>query len=296
VEVIKRKILLEDLISRSPDASYGAITATTIYINFNLSQTIDDLGIGTDVPFINGDWLTKPTTINGLPNIDNYLVAKLIDDGVTNPFIAWDNPPTMVHSGDTSTLRLSGSNLEYYFDKAGKITYLTDTKETSVRTYSDTDPFIVGFNVDSETYTNYEGIIIDGVNRVVQRLVNGLRYTIDANDDANIGTTSQTTGISYTDDNLNRREVLHTDTNTRYNIPTTTGQFYSEGWNVTNTSLYATAKEEYLVGISEPPEVLSDIDIDRGQLSVLDKHMRLSEIKTIDDLVKYGNGYYNIKK
>ena len=43
-------------------------------------------------------------------------------------------------------------------------------------------------------------------------------------------------------------------------------------------------------------ETQSDIFIDRSQNSVFDVHLRLSEINNIDDLEKYGNGFYNIKK
>lgn len=295
MEVIKKKILLEDLISRKPDATYGAITATTLNFNLYLTQTIDDLGIMTDAPFVDEPWLTG-ATISGVPNTDNVLVEKLISNGVINPFSLWDNPNPMIHTGDTSTLRLSGSTASDYYKKGDKIEALTDSKSTEVQSYSSTTPFQVGFDVSSDVYTNFEGTTVNGVNRVVQILVNGLRYTLDAENDATIGTVNQTTGLAYTDDNSTTREVLHTDTNTTYIIPETKVTYYSEGWNSFNTSLSATTKEEYLIGISEPPEVLSDVLIDRGAVSVFDRHMRLAEIKTIEDLEKYGNGYYNIEK
>lgn len=294
MELIKKKILLEDLISRSPDITYGTITATTLYFKLYLTQTIDDLGIMTDAPFVDEEWLT-PATIGGSPNVSNNLVAKILGSGVSTSFISWDNPTPILHSGDTSTLRLSGSTPGDYFKQSGNIEALTDSKELKVRSYNALQPYVVNFDIDTDTYVNYQGQTVNGVTRVVQILVNGLRYTIDANNDSNIGTTNQTTGLAYTDDNGTRRIVTHTDTNTTYDIPTTTVKYVGEGWNETNTTISATTKEEYLIGISEPPEVLSDIFIDRGALSVMDRHMRLAEIKTISDLTKYGNGYYNIE-
>ena len=76
----------------------------------------------------------------------------------------------------------------------------------------------------------------------------------------------------------------------------TKSQFQSEGWNGTNTSLDPEVREEYLFGIINTPEVQSDVFIDRGAVSVLDTHLRLSEIESLDHLVRYGNGYYKINR
>jgi len=295
VEIIKKKILLENLTSRKPDASYGAITATTLSFNIYLTQSVDDLGVSTDIPFVDESWLTS-ATLSGLPNVNNVLVKKLVDNGIVSPFTTWDNPSPFTFTGDTSTLRISGSIASDYFSKGGKIEALTDSKADKVQSYNALTPYQVGFDVSSDVYTNYEGVSINGVDRVVQILVNGLRYTTEANDDANIGTINQNTGLSYIDDNSVERIVVHTDTDTTYVIPETTVTYQSEGCNEFNTSLSATVKEEYLIGIAEPPEVLDDVFIDRGLVSVFDRHMRLSEIKTTEDLYKYGNGYYNIKR
>jgi hypothetical protein len=42
-----------------------------------------------------------------------------------------------------------------------------------------------------------------------------------------------------------------------------------------------------------PPEVESDVFIDRGVISVMDMHLRLSEIKDTKQLERYGNGFIN---
>jgi hypothetical protein len=61
-------------------------------------------------------------------------------------------------------------------------------------------------------------------------------------------------------------------------------------------SLSALTKEEYLFGIISPPEVQSDVFIDRGITTVMDKHLRMSEIKNLGQLSRYGNGFYNLTK
>lgn len=286
---------MEDFISRSPDASYGQITATTFSFKIFLTHNYDDLGVMTNTGFVDSPWLTEATT-DGLPNTSNVLVNKLVSDGIVNPYLFWDNPKPMVHTDDTSKLRVGGSKAEDYFKEAGFVTGYTDSKKEEVRSYSETDPFKVGKVMDRESYTNYKGLSIDGVDKVVQILINGLRYTLDGNDDSNIGTKNQDTGLAYTDDESQVRNVFHPDVNITYEIPLTTVKYYGEGWNETNTVLSAVTKLEYLIGISEEPEVQSDVFINRGSVSVIDRHMRLSEVKTIFDLENYGNGYFNIQK
>lgn len=54
-------------------------------------------------------------------------------------------------------------------------------------------------------------------------------------------------------------------------------------------------KEEYLLGISSKPIVKKDINMDRGINSCFEKHLKLGEIKTLQDFETFGNGYYNMK-
>ena len=106
-------------------------------------------------------------------------------------------------------------------------------------------------------------------------------FTVDKND-PNIGTINQQTGLLFSD---------YTGT-TNF----TTFSYISEGWNMTNTSLSALTKEEYLFGIISRPEVKSDVFIDRGIVSIFDKHLKMSEITNLGQLTRYDNGYYNIIK
>src|SRR5210317_986274 len=50
MEIIKKKINLEDYTSRQND-SWGEMTATTFNINVFISQDTDDMGVYTDLPF-----------------------------------------------------------------------------------------------------------------------------------------------------------------------------------------------------------------------------------------------------
>jgi hypothetical protein len=72
--------------------------------------------------------------------------------------------------------------------------------------------------------------------------------------------------------------------------------YHGQGVNETNSVLSALTIEEYLLHITQPPKVQSDVFIDRGSTDVLQHHLQLGEITTIGDLVNYGNNYYNIIK
>jgi len=70
--------------------------------------------------------------------------------------------------------------------------------------------------------------------------------------------------------------------------------YHGQGVNETNSTLAALTIQEYLLHITQKPKVYSDLFIDRGGTSVLQSHLQMSEIITMEQLVNYGNGYYNI--
>jgi len=146
--------------------------------------------------------------------------------------------------------------------------------------------------MNKEYYDNYEGNTILGVDRLVSD-GDPKVYVFDTSDDPDLGTINQKTGLYFED--FKKLRIIQKD-DKRVSIPTTSFRFISEGLNQTNTSLSAITKEEYLFGKISRPEVQNDVFIDRGKNSVLDKHLRLSEIRNIKGLEKYGNGFYKLNK
>lgn len=263
MEIIKRKILLEnstDRVFNSPN--WGNITATTFFINVMLTQSMDDMGLFTDMDYI---------SLSGTPNILT---------GVT---------------GTTEiTLRLPYSGVSDYYNFGNStITGSTDSKIEDVRSYKASNPFRIGFNTSSGNYINYNNQLISGVDRVVS-MVEPKIYVFDTPDDSNLGTQTQTSGLLYEDYTGVTRQV--TIDGITSNIPVTNYKYIGEGWNETNTTLSALTKQEYLFGIISPPTVFSDVFIDRGITTVMDKHLKLSEIKDLGQLARYGNGFYNLTK
>ncbi|MBP5456523.1 MAG: hypothetical protein J6Y37_08485 [Paludibacteraceae bacterium] len=60
--------------------------------------------------------------------------------------------------------------------------------------------------------------------------------------------------------------------------------------------LYASLmKEDGLMGISFKPDVTDEVNINRGNYAAFERHIKLSECKTMEDLVNYGNGsFFNV--
>ena len=276
MEVIKRKILLENSIDRTNPATWGTLTATTFYINIMLTQNIDDMGLFTDMTYIPlGD-------SSGNPPDYTILIDKLNASGYTFNFM----------TGATVTA-LSKIASDYYVFGNLPLTGATDSKIEDVRSYDTAQPFKVGFNTGAEVYINYSGGSINGVNRVTS-ISDPRIYVFDTLDNPNIGTNNQIYGSQYLDYSGETRQVLIDGVLTT--IPLTTFRYIGEGWNETNVSLSASTKEEYLFGIISPPEVQSDVFIDRGITTVMDKHLKMSEIKSLDALSSYGNGFYKLNK
>ena len=286
MEVIKKKILLENSIDRVNPSTWGQLSASTFYLNVLLTQNIDDMGMFTDLDFI--------AKSNSEVNY-SVLINKMNESGYTSNFMlsepVYTIPPISIY--DDKTLRIPTKTLENYF-KYGElvITASTESKMDAVKTYDIANPYKVNFIMGNESYLNYKNQTINGVNEVIS-LGEPNTYVIDANNDQYIGTQLQSTGLLYTDySGITRNVVVN---NTIKTLPLTNVSYIGEGWNETNTGVYASYKEEYLFGIISPPEIKSEVFIDRGKTSVLDKHLRLSEIKNLNGLTKYGNGFYNIQ-
>lgn len=292
MELVKRQISLESSTNRGNfSSSWGTMTASTFYVNIFLTQDFDDMGLFTDIQYF-------PNVPVAQSPVDyTILINKMIQSGYTSPFMFGILPPafTGITQTDLQTLRFTGNTeSSYYAYFNTPITGFTDSKVEDVYSYSQLDRLKVGLDIEAETYINYIGNTINGVSRVSSD-GEPVIYVIDTANNALLGTNNQSSGILYRDYSGITRTVTYEDGVTEV-IPVTEFRFRGEGKNQTTVSLSAITKEEYLFGIISTPEVQSDVFIDRGITSVMDMHLRLSEIKNMGELARYGNGFYTLRR
>lgn len=309
MELIRRQISYEPATVRYTGGTvpYGTMTADTFYMKVMLTQRYDDMGMFTDIEF-------TPKDKEGSNTSPDYtiLINKLAGSGFTFPFMLGQQPATPTQPIDERLIRPTNKEVDDYWAYASKITGETNSKITLVTSYDKNNKYIAGFDVDKEVYTNYIGNTVNGVSRVTNlgQFANPtggtpFTYAIDAENDVNIGTSNQSTGILYKELTGVTRTILGY-TPLPFNPQSTptknkakkfvTFEYTGEGWNMTNTSLSALTKEEYLFGITQPPEVQSDVFIDRGATTVFEKHLRLSEVESLEHLERYNNGFYRLVK
>ena len=86
------------------------------------------------------------------------------------------------------------------------------------------------------------------------------------------------------------RYNLYRTGNTANIIEFTSGEFWNDEYSY---DAYLT-KEEYLTNFSLPPKTDVNVTIDRGGVSAFEKHYKLAECNTMQDLVNYGNNFFNL--
>lgn len=292
MEIIKRKILLEDIIDRNYDSkNWGQprTSFTGFSINIFLTQSMDDMGMYLDMEYVPKDGLSLPS------NFYSILTTNMTG-GTIYPFMSGTQPLMNPYtSSDNSTLRNPSKIVsDYYSQLHLVITGMTDSKIEDVRTYAAADPYRVNLPIESGIYKDYLNTTYFGVSKITNLSIEPKIYVFDTIDDTNIGTLNQIYGLRYLDYTGKTRTLTINGQNIVDNV--TEFSYIGQGLNMTNTSLSALTKEEYLFGIIFPAEVKSDVFIDRGLNSVMDKHLKFSEITNLNRLANYGNGFYKLNK
>lgn len=292
MEVKKVKVLLEDFRSRDSNYKYGKFTADTISINIFLEEEIKDMGTFISHPYIEYNKLYPLLTYQPIPQ-------KLMNYGGTD-FNFLNNPGANFNpNGNSVDIRYRYKTIDDFWQSGVIVTGITEERLESVSSYGYTglSRYVSDFDLNKNVYQNYLGNTVNGVTRILS--INDFKpiiYTEDADlNDPNLGTVLQSDGIlfkTYTGDTTYKSLIL----SNRNNVNNLTVMSYQgQAYNKTNTSLSALTIEEYLLHITEKPKVDSDLFISRSGSSVLQSHQQLGEILSLNELINYGNGYYNLK-
>jgi hypothetical protein len=293
MEIKKVKISLDKLVSREPNSGYGKITASTINVNILLTQDIKDVGRFIDFPYITFDPNNPTLTYAPIPEKLQYYGGgdfNFINSPGANFFPTGD-------LFDDNDVRYKNKTISDYYTNNIIVTGFTEDRLENFASYGykGLNKFIPGFDLDKGIYFNYMNTPVNGITRVISlNDFNPIIYTEDGNlNDPNLGTEIQSDGILF---KTYSGETIFT-TNAvgdLVEIPATRMYYHGQGVNMTNSTLSALTIEEYLLHITESPKVESDLFIDRGTTSVLQNHLQMSEITSLNMLIEYGNGYYNI--
>lgn len=73
-------------------------------------------------------------------------------------------------------------------------------------------------------------------------------------------------------------------------------EYKSRGLSYKNSINASNFKLDYLIGVVDSPKLNIDVFIDRGDSSSYEKHIKLSEVKSLEGLENYGGGFYKIKE
>jgi hypothetical protein len=293
MEIKKVKISLDKLVSREPNSGYGKITASTINVNILLTQDIKDVGRFIDFPYITFDSNNPTLTYAPIPEKLQYYGGGDFNF-ITSPGA---NFTTTGDLFDDNDVRYKNKTIGDYYTNNIIVTGFTEDRLENFASYGykGLNKFIPGFDLDKGIYFNYINTPVNGVTRVISlNDFNPIIYTEDGNlNDPNLGTELQLDGILFktysgeTITTINSAGDLVENQATRI-------YYHGQGVNMTNSTLSALTIEEYLLHITESPKVESDLFIDRGATSVLQNHLQMSEITSLNMLIEYGNGYYNI--
>ena len=92
------------------------------------------------------------------------------------------------------------------------------------------------------------------------------------------------------------RQITDPKTGEIREIPLTTFSYYNRGVQNYNSTLSAIVHQDKYLGVVMPPRVDNDILIDRGTVNVMERFLKISEIDSVEQLEKYGQGFFKVSK
>jgi hypothetical protein len=199
-------------------------------------------------------------------------------------FIAADD---LINSEPDYFTRKTGLNVEFYytFDEY-LVTGSTESQIEFVQMYNQNNPYVVGLNVSDTPSLDFTGVLSVTTDSVI--------YVIGGQLD-NSGNYVPNTGIIY-ETFLYDKLIQNPLTGEYSEIPYTTFKYYTKGIRDYNTVLMALIHEEKNLNFASLPVTDNDLLFDRGTVNVNERHLRMSEIDSVEQLIKYNQNYYNVKK
>ena len=260
------------------------LSKSDVYIQIFLQQSNYNIGTFTDVPFLFDDIERRENLFNKFVRIPHRKLSSFRYGQIYKSIEAYGESElnNFYRYGNVE------SYTERFIKKQAQINNLQFTSPTEITVK---DVFIARRVFFEELYES-EGVdapeseIIEDIDVIptstnIPNKYYEYRYGIGINDE---NSEFPIQGITYTEtETENGKEVV--------------ARYTSQGYNYTNSSIYANIKEEHLLGISEKHDTESNIDIDRRNgINVFEIIQKLGEINNVEHLSHYNNGEFNIIK
>ena len=325
MDVISKKICINNYIDRglnyeltgftiggtiehyNPNATGMTYSSSLVKFKILFNQNIDDIGLYTDLSIIwdgskqyhMGDIvlynnISYKCVVNN-STIGDFLIEPLnCDTYISTNSVGYFEDLSGFTSGFTSgncQTYLSNAEIPKYWEweitydtkeTGGTINYVGESKINDFRRYGKTDSDKDLYNPTWNTGFTFDLVDSDGyLNKITNERVdyknnkqNLYDYIIGATQ-----TDIENTGIHYQDLGNGLSNITYKTT----------------GLNANNSITVPNIRLEHLFGISQEPKIDIDIFIDRGENSTFDKNLKLGEIRKLDDLLNYGNGFFKVK-
>jgi len=121
-------------------------------------------------------------------------------------------------------------------------------------------------------------------------LYGGKTYDVNREIKKNGETYGKVTDINSSFTAYTIQDIKYTD----YPFGVTTFEFKSKGLKKETTVLSAITKNEALMKSVDDVQIFSNVFVERGKNSGYEKVQRLGEVKTLQDMEKYGYGYFKL--
>lgn len=286
----------------------GQTNSLAFIISFPVlfTQVIDDIG------FYNqgvSEWKRNTYYYPGeyvLYGDDSYLCRLPHDSGIEFSYSNWKITPN--NEWRSGVLYYPGDYTYYYGSGFTCNTkHISTTPNSQYWTYEGSDTFL-NYNVTItgeskiEEFRRY-GKIDNDPDLYNPTWNTGFTQEIHASN----GIVKQITGMTSNPDGLSYQKLYNyniwndNDLKTKINYSDTGNglsiiSYNTSGLTSENSINVPSIKLDYLIGLVDAPKINVDVFIDRGSNSSFDRHIKLGDINSLDDLERYGNGYYKIKE
>lgn len=230
---------------------------------------------------------------------DNILINKT---NITNALVTTDSKLSslMSYQGGGSVLTFMDPNGYYKIGLKLNLNTIVDNNGNTTYYYSYITNITETISNDLSMATDVYEYLIDVQYDDNGDIPNtGIRYVDTYIGYLESGTTNYILSSSNTVvyDSLNNYMANITLSDATYNtlsLPINSNLDYKKFSDQNTFNLSKINKKEYLMGIIDTPNINNEVFIDRGNNNAWEKHLKLNEIKTLDQLITYGNGFFNI--